>query len=302
MTIARSASLTKIEDFDFDVDLASVSRETSRIVDAARKALDTGEAFILEKKESRYVLDAIQAADVFEKGFSSYKSLLIYLWFEGRGDDAIGISGGASYLAGCIHCLPETIKKLRLIGQVRWKCLMLGLPLELFSDRAVAVLRPLLDDPDELERKHHEVVDGFWKERERIKQEREAGTSLYPKPLPKLISHVNVQRCLGTGEGGCYTKGSSATAPDDTGKADSNGSNDQSPVDQSDDLDDKIDDLGRVRLRLAEAEQAVESLVRRFPKLRNVVALEEAVFLVAKQARDLVLTKAQADSLWRARR
>ena len=205
----------------------------ARVINSARKASETGVAFVLERQESKWLMDAISLADVVENKFSGYKSLLIYLLFKGGGGEK---NVGSSYLEGCLNVDAATIKRLKFTGRIRWQCYLQGLSLDLFSDSAANSFGGLLDDPDELGRKHREIIDGYWKDRERIKQERKAETSRFPTPLPKYITSVRVKRCLESDE----TR--TSHRPDDTRKDDSSHSNDQSPVDQSDDLDDKIDD------------------------------------------------------------
>ena len=303
MTIARSSSLT-IEDFDFDIDLATISQRTARIVESARKAEGTGSVFVLARDDAKCVLNAIDVANTYEKGFGGYKSLLVHLWFIGGGCAAIDKSSGTSFLEGCLNVDAATIKRLQFTGRIRWQCHIQGLPLDLFSDSAVNSLGSLLGDPDELRRNYHEIVDGYLEDRERIKRERKEEKSLFPKSLPKYVTNARVKKCiLPSLPGGSHSLG-------DTKKSDSQDpvrpmsgeaivDQDDDPNDPNDDrIDARIDDRQRVLLLLGDAEVAVEALAGRFPKHSGVAALGSAISRVYEQANDIRLSATERRSLW----
>jgi len=271
-----------------------------RVITSARNASVTGEAFVLEKHQSKWVLEAIDLADAGEKRFAGYKSLMVHLWFKGQGDKAMGVNKGAGYLAGCLHTSTDTIKALRLTGQVRWACLMQGLPLDLFSDSAVKSFKTLLGDADKLGRKYHKIIDGYWIDRERIKQENKAGSSRFTKAIPKYITSALVERCLESAEDGCYKAGKASTTSSGIKKPDSGNPATSTQTAVIDDGE-GIDDMGRVRLLLADAEEAVEILAGRLSRQKDVQALKLAVHRVADQARAIRLSDEQADVLWEDR-
>ncbi len=301
VTIARPGSLTKGDDFGFQSDLAAVRRDIESAISRFRQAAVDGRAVVFSEQQARHLYNGIGLAHEAEKYFSGRKSLLIYLWFLGGGEVAMGVNGGCSFLAGSLNVSTQGIKTLRAAGEVRWECELQGLSLDLFSDKSTRNLRPLLDDPKKLSQCHREILDEYHADRRRVKEDNQGQSTWDREPLPKFISATRVRRYIerdgttGVDKVDVATSTPAGTVKPDSGKPAT--STQTAVIDDGD----GIDDMGRVRLRLSEAEEAVEILAGRLSRQRDVQALKLAVHRVADQARAIRLSDEQAAVLWEDR-